>query len=544
MKKFHADKRERIRKYVYRDYPLGPIDALKIDDEYVSNILFEKQGKIYKKITDRPSIVIGRRGAGKTAFLKNLLYSHRYGVAIEIKTYRAFSQIVRSVQRAIDKDGFVFTDEVAELWDLLFWSSILAKLRDVYPADASRSTLISTFLTKVGIQPMMSPEQVVSTVLKVISQKARDDEVGIAAEVFLKLVDDKLQSIEDIKEEAKTIITKNKTRAILLLDSLDDYKLDIEPVRTTLSGLLMCVGSFNIVRKRPEIRFCLPSELYRIFSELSDNRDKDFSQKLVLHWHAGELLSLAAHRYSVYLSIYDEGEKQKRLILETLDVHSKDDAITFFKTIFPETITNHLDIPEPSISYILRHTQLLPRQLLRCLTAIFKINKKDYRGTSTSVTEGAIKDGVSVTEGDMWKQVCDAYYYRYPDAKRVCEAIVPELSLTFSDGELHSVYVRFGKAVLAKRHLEYDEFKSMLLEIGCIGVVRDPSEINRPGTLYIRGIFEYTMPDTLNPSSKNLLCLHPMFCGGIKADSLRECGIKQVIYPHGADPDGEDYRDL
>lgn len=532
------DQKLLIRNYVHFDFPLGPINAKEIDNPYVSDILFEKQNKVYKKITDRPSIIIGRRGSGKTAFLKSLLYGDDYKVAIEIKTYKAFSQIVRSVQSSIKQDGFVFAEDVAEYWEILLWGAILAELSNTYPDIVENNKYIKGFFKNFKIKKGMAPQEVIHSIIKSVASKSKNGTLAIAADVFVKLIDEELSSIDDVKKQVQLLLKEKKTKAVILLDSLDNYKLDVDAVKETLAGLLMCVGSFNVVKNRPEIRFCLPSELFHVFASLSENRVKDFSQKLVMHWHAGELLSIAAHRYKIYLNLYDGGDEKIIKLISQLDVHERTDAIKLFESIMPDYIENKIGKLEKPLPYILRHTQLLPRHLLRYLTAVFKINEKMSGGNSTNLLSRAITEGVASLEGELWKEVCSAYSYKYPDAKAICKEIVPELPLTFSDGELHSKYIHHAKKYFKPKDLGYKEFKRMMIEIGCVGAVINKTDI------YINGIFEYTMPESLQPSSKNELCLHPMFCGGIKTEALKEGEIDRVVYPYGADHESDDYRDM
>jgi hypothetical protein len=83
--------------------------------------------------------------------------------------------------------------------------------------------------------------------------------------------------------------------------------------------------------------------------------------------------------------------------------------------------------------------------------------------------------------------------------------------------------------------MEYHEFKRMLVEMGCIGRVIDVQG------KYVRGLFEYTMPDTLRLGDDDTLCIHPMFYSSARmlGDARR---TKYSVYPYGADPEDEDFR--
>ena len=63
-----------IRPYITKDEPFGPIDSGDIDSSDLKALLmlFEKHNLIYKNLHSRPSIIIGRRGSGKTYYLRSV----------------------------------------------------------------------------------------------------------------------------------------------------------------------------------------------------------------------------------------------------------------------------------------------------------------------------------------------------------------------------------------------------------------------------------------------------------------------------------------
>ena len=176
--------------------------------------------------------------------------------------------------------------------------------------------------------------------------------------------------------------------------------------------------------------------------------------------------------------------------------------------------------------------------MLSLLNSICRLNRK-HGGQATGIPGEIVKNGIAVAEENIWQEVCSAYAYRYPLAQRFCESVVPELPLTFSDGEIHSVFIRHAKRP-AEIDLDYFQFKRIMVEIGCIGVVMYDGDDN-----YIKGLFEYTVPETLITSVDDTLCLHPLFIGSeAKTASLANKGVRKVIYPYGTDPNGIDDREF
>jgi hypothetical protein len=166
---------------------------------------------------------------------------------------------------------------------------------------------------------------------------------------------------------------QRRLAAVVLLDSLDAYSLNSECVANTLRGLLKCVGQFNSPGKVLDARFCLPTELYHGFMDISSNPLKDFEHRVTLQWHAKELLSIAVHRLVLFLRArYPDAFERVR----HLNPDQYADALALFYSVFPKTLRNALGVEEQTLPYILRHTQLLPstrstavRSRTRCMAS-------------------------------------------------------------------------------------------------------------------------------------------------------------------------------
>lgn len=73
-------------------------------------------------------------------------------------------------------------------------------------------------------------------------------------------------SFDECREIADNTLARNSKRAVILMDSLDDYySIDTKRVIFVLKGLFKCVGEFNKAGRLFDVRLCLPAELQRIF---------------------------------------------------------------------------------------------------------------------------------------------------------------------------------------------------------------------------------------------------------------------------------------
>jgi hypothetical protein len=337
-------------------------------------------------------------------------------------------------------------------------------------------------------------------------------------------------TFDDAKSTVTESLQASKKNFVILMDSLDDFRLDIDSVSHSLQGLLKFVGSMNKPRDVIDIRFCLPSELYHRIIKISSNPNKDFRRALKLQWTASELVLIGAQRLMYFLILYYPE------ILKSMprpDLTKRADALALFNRVLPEKITNQAGFQEETMSYILRHTQLLPRHFLMLLNSIFKGLDAAPGSHPFPISEQKIINGIRKVEEFIVSEIFVAFKLIHPTAESTCKRCLPELGHKFSVGELHQVFTRHGKAVFGGEGMF--DFQRMLIEIGALGRVIPGKETD----VYIKGGFEYTVAHELTISHDDQLCIHPLF-SGIFSNSARK---DRPVYPYGAVLDDEDYRD-
>ncbi len=68
-----------------------------------------------------------------------------------------------------------------------------------------------------------------------------------------------------------------------------------------------------------------------------------------------------------------------------------DAPLELFNEFFPDTVVNQIGFEEPTIAYILRHTQLLPRQLLLILNEALSTGDRGRRLGEAAVGHAAAR---------------------------------------------------------------------------------------------------------------------------------------------------------
>jgi len=317
-------------------------------------------------------------------------------------------------------------------------------------------------------------------------------------------------------------------RAMILFDSLEDFKLNHKTMSHAIQGLLKCQGSFSEPRTRCTLRACLPAELYFSFVDLSSNPNKDFQNQLVLHWHARELLGLAAEKHYQYMKLYHSDILKE---LPPVDLDTRSGIISYWEEFLPEKLLNRIEIEERTIAYILRHTQLLPRQLLIYLNEICR-ESADEDILELKSRPDIIVESTHSKEAILAKEILSAYKYRYPLGEEACSRCIPYLHLHFPEGLLMKVH-RMRASNLPGLY-DFEAFKKMMIEIGVFGRVEAEKE------RYFVGRFEYTEPYRLLTTSDDYLCIHPLFSEVFNA--IKPAENPRMIYPFGTDINETEWR--
>ncbi len=516
-----------IRPYITRDEPFGPIDSNDIHETDIKalEVLFEQHNRIYANMRNRPSIIVGRKGSGKTYYLRSVYFDKQYSFYTEIRTARVLGHLTKAIE-SMNKVA-IFPEMVAELWETILWISVFCEIRKQTLLTYEDLIVVDAYLGHVGVRDNEHIDDILWKIADMIVDELRRNPKGVNSEILRRF---EKVTFEDARSVVVHRLEENKKNFVILLDSLENFELEIDSVGHSLQGLLKFVGAMNKPRDVVDIRFCLPAEIYKRLIKISSNPNKDFRRALKLQWTASELVLIGAQRLRFYLGLYHENFLRQ---FSALNPSKRNDALTLFQAVLPEKVMNQAGFLEDTMSYILRHTQLLPRHFLMFLTSIFKSPGTTSRLSAFPLSEERIIRGVRQVEEIILSEIFVAFKLLYPTAEETCKRCIPHLSHKFNYGDLHRNFTENGKAVLGSNDLF--EFQRMLIEIGALGKVIAGKETD----VYIKGYFEYTIAHELILSKDDVLCIHPLFSGIFNNGDRKD----RPVYPYGSVLNDGDYRD-
>jgi hypothetical protein len=557
----HGDRQKLRDEVLTLKNPLGApfLELYGSQDQRLFQYLFDGHSAyLYERFGERPSILVGRKGSGKTTYLNNILFKDGV-IGIPIATWIIMDEVTDIIKTMIEQGIDVRAERASYIWQWLFLNAILLssrKIIDKNSIDEIAKMLPTKEYAEIGIAAITSflKEKVKQWVK--LGQNA-----DLASVAFI--LEDKSTAIDKLERELSSYLADKEKIAVILLDNEENFLSNPKPKKqeeairearkSAISGLLNYCGRANEGAINVQVRYCIPAEQFHAFKDFSESTGKDFSNLHLLHWTVGELLSMIAHRYMLYLYVWKDIDTSLEKVYRELvgfEIYSRQGALDFFHKVLPDEISNGRVIPEKSLTYILRHFQVLPRQLITVFNTIVGLTIREKRSL-LSIDKEIIKRAVHSREASMAEEIIRAYKVRYPEASKIVKKVLPNIPLIFNYRDIRSFYDgnqfrNKGKDVLTSYRGEVeispDRFERCLVETGIIGRVIDKPRVGRLG--YINAEFEYSMPSTLDLCEEDQLVIHPIFSGQRLAAAIEQFGENIIgVYPHDADPDKELDRD-
>lgn len=516
------------------DSPLGPIST-PIGElgkaKRLHDLLFDPRTTLSRRNDDlRPWVIVGRRGAGKTAFLYHRCFSGIYEHNVEIESAQVFRTIGLTIETVLDQsneDYAPFVENVSRLWKAIFMTSVMSKVCKAYRYDQTMNSdpyllAMRDYLERIGVDGQIAPQSIMTRLI----QKAREVNAGAPLDVSEDLEDVLINQIGvgEATSALEAFCETRRQKVIILIDSVEQFPIDDFRMDAAAAGLLHLISQLRLAYSPVHICYCIPSELYHHYAAtISANPEKDFESMLMLQWNASELMKMSALRLDKYLSSLRSPRIRRDNGLP--DNPDRDDVYQFWRRLMPKQVVNNLGKPEDSFAYIVRHTQLLPRHVIGIFNQIIRLAlmRDDDR---FRITEDDIVKGVRLAANSICAGVISSYRQIHPSGGELCESMLPHMTNAFTMSEFRRFYRNYGRGIVA----DYYEALQMFKELGIFGIVVEETKV------YHIGEFEYTQPGSMALSEDDVFCIHPAFAGQFRVGRDNNGWTsKKEVYPYGTD---------
>lgn len=476
---------------------------------------FYEQSRFNEEALD-PSVylIVGRRGSGKTSLTKYFNFQKRFKNArsIDVDEPEIYQSILQKIANSAYLSPDLAINDVRKIWEYLIWSIIFNEYAHL--DNTVRSAAV--FSGK-----KLKPARIITEIVNGLLEKYVDTNGRVAGELS-----DALTSPVFAKAKEKVLEFTRSEPIIIAVDTFERYDRENVAMMTVTASLVQCANSFNISysNKGIHVKAFVSAEIFPYIKESAiTNTTKFIRRPLYLRWRPKDLIRLISWRFYRYMSVH-----KVKMPFKKVDWNDFNDILKkMWYPFFGEKITNLRGREEDSFPYILRHTQMRPRQLVILCNDIARESLRAGKGLHFNSVQ--MNQVIAQGEYDLADEVLNSYDLIYPRVSEIAMALT-NAPMTFKGSFLDQVAKKTSD-VWAEGY-SLSSFRRLVAELGIVGKVRKKSE--EAGI--IEADFEYAMPDRLVITNDDECAIHPMFYS-----KLQVTKNDYVVLPF---PDHEDYKDL
>lgn len=490
--------------------------------EHEFKVLQEEYKKYYynqsrfnaEALDEEVYLIVGRRGSGKTSLTKYFGFQDhiKKATSIDVDEPNIYSGILQGMADRPTLSADLAVIEVGKIWDYLIWCLIFDQFR-----DRDSTIKAASLMVRKGTASHFVYDLLTGLLNKYVdgSGKLADDVSSITS--------------SSVFENAKTKVIEltRKEPVIVAIDTFERYNREDTAMMIVTASLIQRANEFNIsyATKGIHVKAFVSAEIFpHIKESIITNTTKFIRNPVYLRWKPRDLIRLIMWRFYRYmeerghrLSLHEPAWDNFNEILEKL-----------WNPHFGENIQNLRGGWERSFPYILRHTQMRPRQLVVLCNQIARQTEKS--GKFPHFKETAISKIISECEYDLADEVLNSYDLIYPRVADIITALT-NAPMIFKGNYLDQVAKRTSSAWPMGTY-STAAFRRVVAELGIVGKVRTKDE----ATGIVAADFEYAMQDRLTLTSDDECVIHPMFYSKLQ---VKRNGW--IVYPF---PDHEDYHHL
>lgn len=462
-------------------------------------------------------LIVGRRGSGKTALSQFFSFQKqlRNTIAIDVDEPVAFEHMLEKVAKLAIQSREVAIPKIAKIWDFLIWLIIFRELQD----QDLRIRAACIFGDQNG-----KVANFIRHALNALVKRFLDTEEDLLSELEAIVSDERITA-----GKAAVLDLTRRQPVIVAIDTLENYAINDDLMMRTTAALIQCSSEFNRDHARSglHLKIFLMAEIFPYLKEeVILNTLKFVRHEVHLHWRPKDLMRLISWRFHHYLRAVGQLSPESINIKwdDYNEVREK-----MWNPYFGNSLKNGNGLSELTFPYVLRHTQMRPRQLIVLCNAIAAraIQERSFPLFHPDMIVKAVAEG----ESALAEEVLNSYSSVYPKVGRIVEAL-SGLPMIFKGNELDK------RAPLTASEWppgEYSPlaFRQLIAELGIVGRVRQIDQ--KSG--FVEADFEYSSKSRLPLMVTDYCVIHPMFYQRLNINLTH----RLRVYPF---PDHDEFQEL
>lgn len=470
-------------------------------------------------------ILVGRTGTGKTSLLKKLEYEvnqgevHGYSDVLFVK----FGNFITQISNFCQIDGTKRTyDEIIDNVEKFIMLSVMKHIAfnslRIYRGDDIK--VIKKYLSQAEVTETSDFGDVLKMYVEKIHSEGLSDILSVAS-LFSTIIG-KLFNADYYKAaEAVKRIFSDKDKILVLIDTMEEYKFSDTNCIVSIKSLMRYTFECYSTNKFISIKMALPSELYSFLRESIPA--KQMGNTVFIEWKYRDLIKLIAMRCYFLFTESNWKEKFKCPVNEKYyQKISKDytSAKEFLYSFIPDRCNATINLSFDTLSYIVRHTQKKPRQLMMVFQSILHkiVTQSDMLYYFNNSTE--LKTQIHLVQDNLISDSLNMYAETYPRIVEICSHILSQRGYIIPDSELTDYIKKSDLNDLMGDSLNADVIKSILIQSGLIGTYNEDnirfvpkynSWFRNPNVIkIIPALYEYQIKGRLAHNEKSEYVVHPI----------------------------------
>jgi hypothetical protein len=445
-------------------------------------------------LEDKTYLIVGRRGAGKTALCHYFSFQRQIHdpIVIDVDEPTEYRKVLNKIARRADYSPELAIPHARDVWTYLIWCLLFENTK-------SQSEAIANACVPCRSSTRRTHSGVLHAAIDWLLDQFSSDELA-PSETELSMLKDEAEFVA----AREAVMSVSKVRPIFVaVDTLEKYDVGDVGLMNAISGLIEAAAGFNneFATRGLHIKVFVSGEIFPHLMEVAlQNPLKSVKRAVHMLWRAKDLLRLIAWRYHRFL-------KRNGLLLpistSTIDWDDPREVLhKAWEPYFGKTIIAGNGEGEYTFPHILRHTQMRPRQLIVLCNEI--ANEAIEAGTFPRMGADAIARGVERGEQALATEILNSYSLVHSGVAKIVRAL-QHMPSTFAGSELDK------RAPESARHwtaggYSADAFSRLVVELGIVGRVVHQSEAG-----HVAAEFEYGQQTPLYVSHRDRCVIHPMF---------------------------------
>lgn len=477
--------------------PFGQADCeselRELGDEYRS-IYFGHTPFNVAALTQKAYLIIGRRGAGKTALSHYFSFqtSLHNPLVIDVDEPREYQNVLTQIGSRSLNSPELAVSNARDIWIYLIWCLIFENVKDgedsiakaCVPCENLKNYTHSGFLNRA--------------IDWLLGHFNEDSLAGGGRQLS-----DFLSADEFKNAQAAVLLWAKKRPIFVAIDTLEKYDIADVGLMNAIAGLVEAAAEFNSKYSKSgvHVKAFVSGEIFpHLMEVVLQNPLKSVKHPVHMLWRAKDLLRLIAWRYHTFL-------KKNNLVLPESQSqidwdNPKDVLLKAWSPYFGKDIKNRRGTLEHTFSYVLRHTQMRPRQLIEICNCIAarSIRSGSFPVMSSHDIIGGVTDG----EGILATEIVNSYQLIHPGVEAIIQAL-SRMPIVFSGSELDK---RASESAAHWKRGGYSPsaFSKLVVQLGVVGKVIQKSESG-----HVNAEFEYAQRTSMQITHRDECALHPMF---------------------------------